>query len=185
MGWAGNRGYSQKDWVAAGESIDSAALFLLGFTHVPCQLSSRASREIQGRDEEPHTPRSLPEDSHLGWQGSHSQVTRGREGVRARGGWCNNVCSSQHLAMHRVSWCLPGGRGIVTLRDQPASRDERKPFCPSPANKTHLLAPVGAQLTRSDPVPDLLLSSWVPLGILLATLGCGFFSSELGAIGVC
>lgn len=93
------------------------------------------------------------------WPGSHSQITGGRDGVRVGWGWCIDIRVSQlpqprrwHLASvpTPLSWCLPSGHGLMTWRDQPVSEDEQKHFCPSPANKTHLLTPMGAQLTWSE-----------------------------------
>lgn len=92
-----------------------------------------------------------------------------------------------------TSWCLPGGPGILTLRDQLVA-DEREHFRQSLANKTHLRAPrSGAQAMWSEEpgfsirtwgqVPELPLSSCVPLGIPSATVGFRFFSWGVGAAG--
>lgn len=67
----------------------------------------------------------------------------------------------------------------MTWRDQPVSEDEQKHFCPSPANKTHSSH---GQKSQDSQVPDLPLSGCVALGILLAALGFGFLSCEVGAL---
>lgn len=79
---------------------------------------------------------------------------------------------------HLCPSAFPVALGPVTLWVQPLVEDEQKHFHQSPANETHPHAPTGVQLmgpeepglssrTRGH-VQDLLLHSWVPLGILLA-----------------
>lgn len=76
-GWAEKRGCSREDRLGVGEFTESAALRFPGTTRVPWQLSSRAHRETQGSDEEPHTAWPLPEDNHLGGRAANPESLEG------------------------------------------------------------------------------------------------------------
>lgn len=133
------------------------------------------------------------EDSHLGGRVAIPE-SRGGDGVEGasmsallsfpdRGG-------SIHLCISApVSWHLPRHPGIMTLRDQPvAEEQERVP--PSQQTRPRSVPQRAAPLMWSEEpglsrrtrrqVPDLALSSCVPLGILLAALGFGLYSCEVG-----
>lgn len=134
----------------------------------------------------------FPEDSHLGGGAAIPESLEGEMDCREHpclhfsASLTEKPASIQLCISAPVSWCLPGGPGIMTLRGQPVA-DEQKQFpyeeIPSKPNK------------RDSPpfpwrgVPPMWSegpgsSRTVPLGVLLAILGFSFFGSEVGALRV-